>query len=229
MRALPGAARVAQQQRCVRRRVCVLDVRARSHACRARRSPDAPRVCARSTGRAARRPLRGCRALASPPLPPSPPRRVLAAPRRASSRRAVAARAAAGDTPPLPGPRICVLGGGFGGLYTALRLDALPWPGGAGGAPQVTLVDKGERFLFKPLMYELLSGEMDAQEARARGARAARGKALFCGHERNRRVCAPSLTRARVRAVAAAQVAPRFEELLAPTRVRCASRRSRHA
>jgi hypothetical protein len=28
MQALPGAARVAQQQRCVRRRVCVLDVRA---------------------------------------------------------------------------------------------------------------------------------------------------------------------------------------------------------
>jgi hypothetical protein len=24
-------------------------------------------------------------------------------------------------------PRICVLGGGFGGLYTALRLDSLVW------------------------------------------------------------------------------------------------------
>lgn len=25
-------------------------------------------------------------------------------------------------------PRICILGGGFGGLYTALRLESLEWP-----------------------------------------------------------------------------------------------------
>lgn len=25
-------------------------------------------------------------------------------------------------------PKICVLGGGFGGLYTALRLESLIWP-----------------------------------------------------------------------------------------------------
>lgn len=25
-------------------------------------------------------------------------------------------------------PRICILGGGFGGLYTALRLESLVWP-----------------------------------------------------------------------------------------------------
>jgi hypothetical protein len=34
------------------------------------------------------------------------------------------------------GPRICILGGGFGGLYTALRLDLLMWPSGT--KPQVT-------------------------------------------------------------------------------------------
>jgi len=76
-----------------------------------------------------------------------------------------AADAAAG------GPRICVLGGGFGGLYTALRLEALPWP--AGGAPRVTLVDRGERFVFKPLLYELLSGELSEDEARPPRARGA--------------------------------------------------------
>ena len=27
-----------------------------------------------------------------------------------------------------PGPRVCILGGGFGGLYTAVRLDQLIWP-----------------------------------------------------------------------------------------------------
>jgi len=25
-------------------------------------------------------------------------------------------------------PRVCILGGGFGGLYTALRLEYLVWP-----------------------------------------------------------------------------------------------------
>ncbi|CAL5196980.1 unnamed protein product [Lathyrus oleraceus] len=25
-------------------------------------------------------------------------------------------------------PRVCILGGGFGGLYTALRLESLQWP-----------------------------------------------------------------------------------------------------
>ena len=25
-------------------------------------------------------------------------------------------------------PKICILGGGFGGLYTAVRLEALMWP-----------------------------------------------------------------------------------------------------
>lgn len=60
------------------------------------------------------------------------------------------------------GPRVCVLGGGFGGLYTALKLEALAWP--AGSRPRVTLVDKGERFVFKPLLYELVSGAASAEE-----------------------------------------------------------------
>ena len=107
-------------------------------------------------------------------------------------------------------PRVCVLGGGFGGLYTALRLRGLSWPSseavsGSGStsgrdeyeymlrrvsaglrppqllfpnestrnslsarmrgdsgtersdmAPEVILVDKSDRFIFKPLLYELL-------------------------------------------------------------------------
>lgn len=27
-------------------------------------------------------------------------------------------------------PRVCVLGGGFGGLYTAIKLELLMWPKG---------------------------------------------------------------------------------------------------
>ncbi|KAL6588161.1 hypothetical protein OROMI_001139 [Orobanche minor] len=59
-------------------------------------------------------------------------------------------------------PRICILGGGFGGLFTALRLESLDWPDGK--RPRVVLVDQSEHFVFKPLLYELLSGEVDEWE-----------------------------------------------------------------
>ncbi|XP_076886657.1 alternative NAD(P)H-ubiquinone oxidoreductase C1, chloroplastic/mitochondrial-like [Bidens hawaiensis] len=59
-------------------------------------------------------------------------------------------------------PRVCILGGGFGGLYTALRLESLTWPDDK--KPQVILVDQSERFVFKPMLYELLTGEVDAWE-----------------------------------------------------------------
>ncbi|XP_058731092.1 alternative NAD(P)H-ubiquinone oxidoreductase C1, chloroplastic/mitochondrial-like [Vicia villosa] len=59
-------------------------------------------------------------------------------------------------------PRVCILGGGFGGLYTALRLESLQWP--KDKKPHIALVDQSERFVFKPLLYELLSGEVDEWE-----------------------------------------------------------------
>ncbi|KAL5053227.1 hypothetical protein RYX36_033909 [Vicia faba] len=59
-------------------------------------------------------------------------------------------------------PRVCILGGGFGGLYTALRLESLQWP--QDKKPHIALVDQSERFVFKPLLYELLSGEVDEWE-----------------------------------------------------------------
>lgn len=59
-------------------------------------------------------------------------------------------------------PRICILGGGFGGLYTALRLESLVWP--EDKKPEVLVVDQSDRFVFKPLMYELLSKEVDLWE-----------------------------------------------------------------
>ncbi|KAL5753475.1 hypothetical protein ACOSP7_023653 [Xanthoceras sorbifolium] len=59
-------------------------------------------------------------------------------------------------------PRVCILGGGFGGLYTALRLESLVWPDNK--RPQVLLIDQSERFVFKPMLYELLSGEVDTWE-----------------------------------------------------------------
>lgn len=58
--------------------------------------------------------------------------------------------------------RICILGGGFGGLYTALRLSQLPWE--MAEKPEITLVDRHDRFLFAPLLYELMTGELQAWE-----------------------------------------------------------------
>lgn len=58
--------------------------------------------------------------------------------------------------------RICILGGGFGGLYTALRLSQLPWE--ATQKPEIILVDQSDRFLFSPLLYELLTGELQTWE-----------------------------------------------------------------
>lgn len=58
--------------------------------------------------------------------------------------------------------RICILGGGFGGLYTALRLSALPWE--KSERPEIVLVDQSDRFLFSPLLYELLTGELQSWE-----------------------------------------------------------------
>jgi NADH dehydrogenase len=57
---------------------------------------------------------------------------------------------------------ICIVGGGFGGLYTALRLNEFPWQNEE--RPEITLIDKSDRFLFSPLLYELITEEMQSWE-----------------------------------------------------------------
>ncbi|MEH1840448.1 MAG: NAD(P)/FAD-dependent oxidoreductase [Nostoc sp.] len=49
-----------------------------------------------------------------------------------------------------------IVGGGFTGLFTALHLAHEHYP------RSVILIDKNERFCFKPLLYEYFSSEMDA-------------------------------------------------------------------
>ncbi len=58
--------------------------------------------------------------------------------------------------------RICILGGGFGGLYTALRLTSLPWS--PSNPVEIVLIDQRDRFLFSPLLYELVTGELETWE-----------------------------------------------------------------
>ena len=57
---------------------------------------------------------------------------------------------------------ICIVGGGFGGLYTALRLNELPWENNE--KPEITLIDRSDRFLFSPLLYELITEELQTWE-----------------------------------------------------------------
>lgn len=56
---------------------------------------------------------------------------------------------------------ICILGGGFGGLYTALALSKLNWDA---AQPDIVLVDQRDRFVFAPLLYELVTGELQTWE-----------------------------------------------------------------
>ncbi len=56
---------------------------------------------------------------------------------------------------------ICILGGGFGGLYTALALSKLNWDN---GQPEIVLVDQRDRFIFAPLLYELVTEELQTWE-----------------------------------------------------------------
>src|ERR1700694_4990489 len=49
--------------------------------------------------------------------------------------------------------KVLIIGGGFGGLFTALDLN---------GAGEITMVNDEDHFLFKPMLYEYLSGEVEA-------------------------------------------------------------------
>ncbi len=54
--------------------------------------------------------------------------------------------------------RICIVGGGFGGLYTALHLNRHPQV--KSGRWQLFLIEPKEHFLFTPLLYEMITGEL---------------------------------------------------------------------
>ncbi|MEL6442601.1 MAG: NAD(P)/FAD-dependent oxidoreductase [Cyanobacteria bacterium J06621_8] len=58
--------------------------------------------------------------------------------------------------------KICIVGGGFGGLYTALRLAEFPWQDNE--KPEIILIDQSDRFLFSPLLYELITEELQSWE-----------------------------------------------------------------
>jgi len=62
--------------------------------------------------------------------------------------------------------RIVILGGGFGGLNAALNLASLPWNdvGKNNPTPKIQIIDRKERFVFLPLLYELCVGDAELEE-----------------------------------------------------------------
>jgi NADH:ubiquinone reductase (H+-translocating) len=55
--------------------------------------------------------------------------------------------------------RILILGGGFGGIYTALRLER--WLLDANADTEVTLVTRDNYFLFTPLLHEIAACDLE--------------------------------------------------------------------
>src|SRR5437762_13920634 len=53
-------------------------------------------------------------------------------------------------------PRVVIVGGGFGGLYAARAL--------ASGPVSVTLVDRRNYHLFRPMLYQVATGLLSADE-----------------------------------------------------------------
>ena len=54
--------------------------------------------------------------------------------------------------------RVVILGGGFGGIYAALRLERAL---GRGAALEVTLVNRENFFLFTPMLHEVAASDLD--------------------------------------------------------------------
>jgi NADH dehydrogenase len=52
--------------------------------------------------------------------------------------------------------RIVVLGGGFGGVYTARNLERL-----LGDSAEITLVSRENFFLFTPMLHEVAASDID--------------------------------------------------------------------
>ena len=57
---------------------------------------------------------------------------------------------------------VCIIGGGFGGLTCALSLSSLVKE--KKDKPKIVLIDKRERFVFLPLLYELCVGDATIEE-----------------------------------------------------------------
>ncbi|MBW4530144.1 MAG: FAD-dependent oxidoreductase [Aphanothece saxicola GSE-SYN-MK-01-06B] len=81
---------------------------------------------------------------------------------------------------------VVIVGGGFGGLYTALALAQQK------NHPPILLIEPNDRFLFLPLLYELLSGELRGWEIAPRYDGLLAGRGLAWLQDRVERIDADS-------------------------------------
>ena len=81
-----------------------------------------------------------------------------------------------------PAQNVVIVGGGFGGLYTALALAERR------DHPPVLLIEPNDRFLFLPLLYELLSGELRSWEIAPRYDALLAGRGLAWLQDRVERI-----------------------------------------
>ena len=65
-------------------------------------------------------------------------------------------------SPSSPSDAVVIVGGGFGGLFTALALQRRQ------PSCPIVLIEPRERFVFQPLLYELLSVELQSWEVAPR-------------------------------------------------------------
>ena len=65
--------------------------------------------------------------------------------------------------------RVCIVGGGFGGLYTALKLSQ------KNPSLDISLIDPKDKFVFLPLLYELAVGTASIVEVAPRYKELLRG------------------------------------------------------
>src|SRR5579864_1346271 len=61
-----------------------------------------------------------------------------------------------------PDKRVLIIGGGFGGVYTALRLEKALRPQ---DRTEVTLISPENFFLFTPMLAEIVSSQIDTTHA----------------------------------------------------------------
>jgi len=62
----------------------------------------------------------------------------------------------------LPGKKVCVVGGGFAGVYTALKLNHMSWK--RVESPEITVIDPKDKFVLLPLLYEFATDLSDISE-----------------------------------------------------------------
>lgn len=84
-----------------------------------------------------------------------------------------------GEKPSNKITKICILGSGFGGLYTALYLNSF-W-GFKHKNCEVILIDKHDHLVFTPLLYEVITDELQTWEIAPSFAKLLQNKKiLFC-------------------------------------------------